>query len=86
MACFSQRLLLLAALLSTVSAWIAVGPVTKGTLDVFQMTDQGQKVKELVSFPVTAGETMAPNSFACGRCFCLALTSHAAIKTSYLCE
>lgn len=66
------------------AAWIAVSPVTAGTVDVFQMDDKGAKTKDVVSFPVARGERVDPNAFSCGRCFCLVLATNTAARTSTL--
>lgn len=88
------NLLSLAAAAAVASAWIAVSPTIMRSspqsqgpatmVDVFQLDDTGAEVKDILSFPVTDGSTVDPNALACGRCFCLILTTNAEAKTSTL--
>jgi len=48
------------------------------------MDDNGNKGADTLIFPVSAGEFIDPNAFACGRCFCLILTTVPEQLTSYL--
>lgn len=66
------------------SAWMAISPVTKGSIDMFNLGNDGAKQNDVLSFPVAAGETVAGGALACGRCFCFVLTNNAALKASYL--
>jgi len=73
------------------SAWMAIGPITpakdasgNGTVHMFGLNDDGTKGKDVLVFPIGPGETLGPNSFTCGRCFCLLLTQNQAAATSYL--
>ena len=64
---------------------MAVSPVGKGgAVNVFTLSDAGEDTKEVLSFAVNNGETIAPGAFACGRCFCLMLGTNFAAKTSTL--
>jgi hypothetical protein len=83
------------SLLSLSSCWIAVSPTIMrdplpGTswpatmVDVFQLDDTGAEVKDILSFPVADGDAVDPNALACGRCFCLILTTNVATQTSTL--
>ena len=70
---------------SQVGAWLAVSKVSPtNTVDVFQLDDTGTKTKDLVTFTVKPGSVIDPNAFACGRCFCLILTTNPAARTSTL--
>ena len=84
---FTLVLTLLAFYLSSspVGAWIAVSKVSPtNSVDVFQLDDTGTKTKDLVTFNVKPGSVIDPNAFACGRCFCLILTTNPAARTSTL--
>jgi len=65
-------------------AWMAVGPVADGKVNMFALNDDGTKGKDVMQIPVGEGETLAPNSFTCGRCFCLLLTQNEATSSSTL--
>lgn len=74
----------LLTLCASASAWIAVTPVANNKVDVFQMDDAGKNQKDVLSFPVAVGEVLSPNSFSCGRCFCLIMTTSRVTMTSTL--
>jgi hypothetical protein len=83
-----HRLLLLAAAAAAVpsSAWLALSPVdpASGKVTAFALDDKGARGADTLSFPLMAGEAVLPNSFACGRCFCLVLGTNEQAHTSTL--
>ena len=88
---FLRALALLGCSAAVSATWAAVGPVVSagavggnGTVDFFMLNDDGSKAKDVMQIPVGKGETLAPNSFTCGRCFCLLLTQDLSNKASYL--
>jgi hypothetical protein len=69
----------------SVTGWLSVSPASNGRVDVYQLEDSGQRGKDVVNFPLTSvNDVIDPNAFTCGRCFCLLLSTNAAMKTSTL--
>jgi len=65
-------------------SWLAVSPIKNNNIDLFQLDNNGTKVKDILSIPVTNGEQMNSNAFTCGRCFCLLVTVNPKLQHSYL--
>jgi len=69
------RFLVASALLGLTHSWMVVTPVVDNTIQMLTLNDNGTKGKDVVTIPVDAGEKVEGNSFACGRCFCLLMTT-----------
>lgn len=80
----SRYILFLLVTFQVVNGWLAVSPIVNNAIDMFQLDNNGTKVKDILSIPVTAGEQTNGNAFSCGRCFCLLLTTNPKLKHSYL--
>jgi hypothetical protein len=66
------------------AAWLAVGPIRDGHVEMFKLGDDGKKGASVLTIPVTPGEVLDSNSFTCGRCFCLMLTTDVTTQSSFL--